>query len=299
MRPKTVSEAPQEESNLGSGSASVEMRLVDDEKEPFLGVLGEPLPSAIKDWSFQRPHEHVLEHRVVGDEQVWWVRKHFVTLRGRGVFDSALIVVTSDHGKTFFEEGRYAHGLPGLNEQIHVPLLIKMPGQRESRIVEEPVQSIDILPTILNVVGIPPPKELPGSTLRQETLEAARPVIAEAYFSPATTRRAGRRWRLALTDQPLNVENVHQVRPSSWTLIEDGWKLILVTDGGHLLYNLASDPRETSNLFTTHPERARRMEERLRSILPATAFEKYLAPVEETFWDRETLERLRSLGYIR
>ncbi|MBI4178586.1 sulfatase [bacterium] len=82
----------------------------------------------------------------------------FSELRRLDLFDSALIVVTADHGG--FERGRK-------DQNLHVPLLVKRPGQKKSaqtRRVKTPVRTIDVLPTILGILNIPEPPGLDGTS---------------------------------------------------------------------------------------------------------------------------------------
>ena len=62
--------------------------------------------------------------------------------------------------------------------------------------------------------------------------------MAEVYFSQGES------------SEPLDLSNVHEVRPSAWALIEDGWKLVRVSDGTMWLYHLNTDPTETTNWQT-------------------------------------------------
>lgn len=87
----------------------------------------------------------------------------FSELRRLGLFDPSLIIVTADHGAESGEGKRFHQ------DRVHVPLLIKVPNRRgegaPSRI-REPVGSVDILPTVLDVVGLPMPQILDGQSLR-------------------------------------------------------------------------------------------------------------------------------------
>ncbi len=77
------------------------------------------------------------------------------SLREAGLYDDALIVVTSDHGVSF-NPGEPARGVsePGESDILWTPLLIKTPHQNEPQVVDSPTSSIDVLPTIVDVLGI-------------------------------------------------------------------------------------------------------------------------------------------------
>jgi len=106
----------------------------------------------------------------------------FAGFRERGVFDSSLIIVVGDHGEQFREHGHYRHGFMLHNEELHVPLIVKFPGQSIGTRVQETASTIDILPTVLKHVGLPADTSLPGVPLDEPSRLAERPgVLSEIY----------------------------------------------------------------------------------------------------------------------
>ena len=85
-------------------------------------------------------------------------------LKALGIYEDMTLILTADHGEEFFEHGSVGHGLTLYNEQIRIPLIVKSshiaPG-----VYDEPVQLIDIYPTILDALGIEPPYTLDGISL--------------------------------------------------------------------------------------------------------------------------------------
>jgi arylsulfatase A-like enzyme len=79
----------------------------------------------------------------------------FDDLRERGLYDRALIVLTSDHGEELFEHGGFSHGYSLHRELLHVPLYVKLPGQRSGTRVGDHVTLADVVPTVLQVLGQP------------------------------------------------------------------------------------------------------------------------------------------------
>ena len=107
-------------------------------------------------------------------------------LEAEGLYERALVIVTADHGVSF------APGLPrhtlarrdrNAGDLLWVPLLVKLPGQTEGRVSDRNVESIDVLPTILDVLAVDPPPSLDGRSL----LDAASPERSEkiVYRTPA------------------------------------------------------------------------------------------------------------------
>jgi hypothetical protein len=89
-----------------------------------------------------------------------------VRLREVEAYDKALVIITADHGASYREgHARRAPQEHNLSDIIDVPLLIKLPGQRRGEIVDRIVETIDILPTILDVVGAKEPLRLDGRSL--------------------------------------------------------------------------------------------------------------------------------------
>ena len=201
-------------------------------------------------------------------------------LRARGAFDDSLIIFTSDHGEELSGDG-FRHGRLPSESQIHVPLVVKAPGQRQGRWIDSPVHGVDILPTIMTTLGLDIPGDLDGTPLGQ-----GEEAVAEVYFARETTG-------------PVYSDTLHTVRPSAWALVQKEWKLMLLSDGTRHLTRPLDDPAEQTNLADAHPLVAARMEERLKSLLPSRAFTDYLLPGPAQQLDESTLERLRGLGYIR
>jgi hypothetical protein len=89
-------------------------------------------------------------------------------LRAQGLYDDALVIVTSDHGESFRahrERRRVNSG--NLEDIAFVPLLVKLPDQRNGRIEDAHVQTVDVLPTIADVLGVETPWQTDGHSLLQ------------------------------------------------------------------------------------------------------------------------------------
>ena len=86
-------------------------------------------------------------------------------LRERGLYDDTLIVVISDHGEEFKEHGRWRHGATLYAESLEVPMVIRLPGQTEGIRVSTPVQHIDVMPTLLEALGLVSPATVEGRSL--------------------------------------------------------------------------------------------------------------------------------------
>ncbi|HEX2679077.1 MAG TPA: sulfatase-like hydrolase/transferase, partial [Polyangiales bacterium] len=84
-------------------------------------------------------------------------------LKRRGLYDDLTIVVTADHGEELHEHGGFWHGTTLYDEQVHVPLFLKLPGnQMHGNLVKHWVQSVDLMPSVLKLQGVEIPKGVQG-----------------------------------------------------------------------------------------------------------------------------------------
>ncbi len=197
----------------------------------------------------------------------------FDSLRDRGLYDDALIILLSDHGEGLGDHGEQEHAIFLYDEAIRVPLVMKLPGGREAgRRVPVPVQHIDLLPTLLDLVGAPPIDGLRGRSLRP-LLDGDRGAWPERLlYSEALYPRYHFGWS------------------ELYALTTDRFRYIQAPR--EELYDLIADPHERENLA---PRRARTMGD-LRAALDALLGDGPLrmpAAVSD-----DVLRRLRSLGYL-
>jgi arylsulfatase len=153
-------------------------------------------------------------------------------LEERGLLSSSVVVLTSDHGEALAGDAGYffGHDHGVTQDQIHVPLLLAFPGCAGGAVHGEPVSTVDIVPTVLRLLGVEPEGELDGLDLLQEV-------------------------RLGVVSQ---IESASAVRIGSW-------KLIRTADRAEL-FDLASEERELPGRAEAPPDVRRRLEERLREV---------------------------------
>jgi arylsulfatase A-like enzyme len=197
-------------------------------------------------------------------------------LRSEGLLDQILLILTSDHGEQFLEHGSVLHSDDQYQELIGVPLILRGPGIPHNVRVETPVSLVDLLPTVLAVLGVPggaePSDGLDLSPLWQAASSgaAANDVFEERYlFAEAASANL----RLA-------------VRQGRHKLIYDR------VTGEDELYDLEADPGEQSDISALQKEVTLRLRERLfeRSEQSAEGPRVELSPQE--------IEHLRALGYL-
>jgi arylsulfatase A-like enzyme len=156
------------------------------------------------------------------------VGRFLEALREQGLYDRALIVITSDHGESLGERGYVGHG--GLHvEELSVPLIVRFPSSWNvtPRRVDEPVELVDLLPTIFTLCGVPTTPDLDGSSLLPIVFRGVRGrdfLVAQTTFEEPLSKGTEPTARTLL-------------RPGRWQVVQDPRQL------SSYFYNLESDPR--------------------------------------------------------
>jgi arylsulfatase A-like enzyme len=200
----------------------------------------------------------------------------FTKLKDLGLYDNSVIIVTSDHGQSFGEKQLVGHCSSVYQEQVRVPLIIKYPGPPKTEVRNDLVSHVDLLPTILDLLGDKIPPSLPGRSLRAPTT-LPETVLSESFPSDVL---------VSLHPRFRRVERAAFSGP---------FKLILASNGKREFYDLSADPHEQHNLYFQNLSVASRLENDLRhwiSMLPA----EHARPV---VLDKNAVDRLRSLGYVQ
>jgi len=200
------------------------------------------------------------------------VGRILASLEECGIDDNTIVVFTSDHGDMMGSHRMIAKCLM-FEESIRVPLMIRLPGQRSGSRVARPVSSVDLAPTVLDLLGAKPTAPLPGRSLRPELegqpVPEPTPVVVE-WNGGNTSPLKGKDWEeypawAAEVGDPAGVRASLTDPVRTW-IDPDGWKLTRSTIGEDELYHLPSDPGETSNRLADPAARAdfQRLDARLR-----------------------------------
>lgn len=204
----------------------------------------------------------------------------FEMLKEKGLYDDSLIIITSDHGEEFQEHGCMLHCNSYLHDELtRVPLLVKLPG-KTGRHLEfgELVESVDIMPSILDIAAITNRPPMQGKSL-VDLVEGSEGWKESIY---------------AFGGEGNNIfgcDGNAFVRTERWKLVCDN----LNRDDGFKLFDLQADPREQQDVKKQHPDVAERMK---RQILARYAQVQARTTKQEVMLTQRNREMLKSLGYV-
>lgn len=199
---------------------------------------------------------------------------HF--LKNKGSYWKTLIVFTADHGEDLGDHGEDTHGFFVYDSTVRIPLIIKAPEERfRATVIREAVQSVDIAPTILQMLSLPPGRDMQGKSLLSLIMHKgwhADSAIGETYYP-----------FLHFGWSPL------------FFLRTDRYKFIDAPNPE--LYDLQRDPGELRNLFSMQRPLADRMRKQLFELQNRTGASE-APPAAARTVDEAVLEKLKSLGYV-
>lgn len=218
----------------------------------------------------------------------------FNRLKKLGLFDNTLIIITSDHGEEFREHGGMHHNTL-YNEVIKIPLIIKMPKQiriSNNRINEELIQgNVDTAPTILEILDIETPEEFQGNSLLPLITGIKTKGTQPIQISERLSDWDLRTYQIAVLDRKykyiyttfFNIRNLENFKKNN-EIFE--------------LYDLITDRKETNNLSKTMQEKIKFYNELVDGFIKnnLSINNKELSQLD---LDKEQIEKLKSLGYIK
>jgi len=200
-------------------------------------------------------------------------------LKAHGLYEKSLIVVAGDHGEGLGEHGEKTHGFFIYDTTLHVPMIFKLPdGAAEDKlVVEEAANLADLLPTILDLVGVAQPRDLQGRSL--VAAMRGKPIgVRDADYAETYLPRIHFNWSELRGVRYRQYHFIDAPRPE--------------------LYDVSSDPHELKNLYAAQRAISNEMRKRLgqliRQYTPAAA----VKTAEATGLDPALMERLKSLGYV-
>jgi arylsulfatase A-like enzyme len=206
----------------------------------------------------------------------------FDALEAAGRFDEVLTIVVGDHGEGLMQHGHMYHGVLIYEETVRVPLVFHWPSRlSEPLVIEEPVEVLDLAPTLLELAGLAPLPQFQGTSLAgvmrgQAVADPERPIFLER-----------REFDTPVVDGFRVIGNKFGLRQGRWKYIE------AKEEGTHELYDLANDPHERSNLFETRPDESATLARVLHVWIDGSS------PPSVPAVSPEDARGLRELGYVQ
>jgi len=201
-------------------------------------------------------------------------------LKRLGLYERSVVVLASDHGEEFWDHGAYWHGHTLYNELIRVPLLIKLPMNRPTGVVERPVSTGSVTPTVLDVCGL-------GSARRALMFESLAARTAEELGALAT--------------RDLVSTGTYRFEDQECIIVGFSKYIRGMTSGKEEVYDVRGDPQERGcgeirssaevAELRAHLAAFKDRERKLRGVFFST-------PEASPQPEKLLLERLRSLGYV-
>jgi choline-sulfatase len=188
--------------------------------------------------------------------------------------ENTLVAVLSDHGESLAEHGEYTHGIFLYDSTLRIALLLVGPGVPKGLRVKQQAQIVDLLPTVLDLMGVQAPRVQGISLTPALRGKQLRPLYSYA-------------------------ETLYPKINHGWAELRgmrtDKWMYIRAPKPE--LYDLARDPAETANVIGAHPAEVSDLEAHLKTVLAAEGSDR-VEKVETTRVDQHTMAQLKSLGYL-
>lgn len=210
-------------------------------------------------------------------------------LERAGVLEDTVVVITADHGEEFWDHGSLKHSVTLYDEMLHVPLWIHVPGVHPSEsghpplVINEPTSQADLMPTLLELLGIDEALDLDGQSLASFVRGTPIPRTTYTPLVAAVETRLSSRASL---------------RVGRYKIIENNRsshvRLVAPTEAE--LYDRVSDPGETRDLAETDPGRLEKMLEQMKAVEAVLRLGAVTADHAEM--TPELMAQLKELGYF-
>lgn len=224
-----------------------------------------------------------LEHLIaLYDGEIAWTDEHVGKVRAElerlGLLENTLVVITSDHGTEFFEHGRKGHRQSLYDEVVRVPLVMRLPEHLAAGArIGEQTRSIDVVPTILELCGLPAPLDVAGQSLM-----------------PLVRKDPGARPARAILELDSVGAHLRAVRAAKWKFVD------VIGSDQPFYFDLEKDPRELSPLTDRETELGKRATQAY--LTEVEGLEAWLrahpAPATSSQLPADVQHNLRHEGYI-
>ena len=191
-----------------------------------------------------------------------------------GLTSRTLVVAMGDHGESLGEHGEATHGIFLYDATLHIPLIVAGPDVLRGKVIDDQVRSIDVHPTVMEFLHLPPSPEAQGVSL-WPLMHHGTHVRSDYSYGETLYPRTYMGW-----------SELRAMRT-------DDWKFILAPHPE--LYDLRRDPGELQNLIAQHPVEADQFQKLVWKIAGTQGKTENITTVP---LDEQTRRELESLGYV-
>jgi arylsulfatase A-like enzyme len=243
----------------------------------YLRALPKDCPNPQKHQRLMRFREYWIARYEAGVREF---DDHFASLRASlselGLWDDAYVVFTADHGEALCEHTLWSHGYSTHHSDLHVPLILRWPGELPSgKWVSGTVRLIDVMPTLLTQLSLDIPYGIQGASLL--SLIDGKPLV-----EPLVTIAEG-----------------VKIGPQQRAIYRNYWKLMVTLETGRKqLFNLYDDYDELIDLSVREPDRVTELSAVLDNQVEVNARLAVEFASDRVTVPAEEVERLKSLGYV-
>lgn len=184
-----------------------------------------------------------------------FIKGLLIEMENSKISGNTIIIITADHGEEFGEHGNFLH--EDLHDEVlHTPLIIRIPGVK-NKIVDSQVQSIDIMPTVLDILGIPIPHEAQGKSLLPLILGKVKQSDEYTYgYWPGTISIRSDEWKLIINKKGFGPAEI-STKPT-------------FTGDVYELYDIQTDSIEKFDVAQVHPEVVSNLKDKINNWLNET-----------------------------
>jgi arylsulfatase A-like enzyme/Flp pilus assembly protein TadD len=213
--------------------------------------------------------------------------KFFKQLKASGLYDDTIVALTADHGESLGAHGENTHGIFIYDETIHVPLVIKLPrdsttGKLTAKRIDDRVELADIMPTVLESIGIPVPEKVQGQSLL-------------GFIKPGTPEGdvAAKAWQ----DRGAYSQSDYEHLAFSWSALQSlrSGKYLYIQAPRRELYEDGIDAAAQHNLAPLSPAVADTLSAKLKDFIQTTTNTQ---ETPKTRLEERQVKKLAVLGYM-
>jgi len=211
-----------------------------------------------------------------------------IRLEQLGITERTMIIVVADHGEEFLDHGLLVHGTSLYEELIHVPMIVLGANVEHPGEIKVVTVNLDVMPTILEYLGMPLPKGLLGRSLMPlVNIDEGNVNRLEVAYSELPVNRASKRWGLSRYYRAgvLDKTKLIEMGPDADSF------------SSRECYRLDRDPFEKSPLSLKSNQKAKQLIQNLDNYFEGLPDKKEILPPDAHI-DLENLKVLKALGYI-